>query len=64
MVNEKKIQELEKRINAPNYSESLTENKNSKPDIGTLKKLAKQIRKTVEDYPIETSAHSYTGNRP
>ena len=50
-INEEKIKELEKRINTPNYSESLAENRNTKPDIGKLKKLAKEgIVKRVGGY--------------
>jgi len=63
MINEKKIRELEKRINTPNYSESLPRKKKSKPDTTKLKKLAREIRKTVEDYSIEPTAHSHTSGK-
>jgi hypothetical protein len=64
MINEKKIKELERQISKPDYSESLAQKKAAKPDVTKLKKLAKEIRKTVEDYPIEATTHLYTGSRP
>lgn len=62
MINEKKIKELEGKISSPNYSDTLS-SKKTKSDVKKLKKLAKEIRKTVEDYPIETTAHLHTGIR-
>jgi hypothetical protein len=64
MINEKKIKELEIQISRPDYTESLVQKKVVKPDLTKLKKLAKEIRKTVEDYSVETTAHVYTGSRP
>lgn len=64
MINEKKIKELEKRINSPNYSDSLPNKSSTKTDIIKLKKLAKEIRKTVGDYTVEPTAHTYIGHRP
>lgn len=64
MINEQKIKELEQQISAPDYSASLDQKKPVKPDVAKLKQLAKEIRKTVEDYSVETTAHVYTGSRP
>ena len=64
MINEHKIKELEKRIKTLSYSESLPNKNTTKPDITKLKKLAKEIRKTVEDYSIEATVHPYVSNRP
>ncbi|HSX53571.1 MAG TPA: hypothetical protein VLF90_04390 [Patescibacteria group bacterium] len=64
MIDEKKIKELEKRISSPHYSESLPDKNSTKTDIAKLKKLAKEIRKTVEDYTIEPTTPPVTGSRP
>lgn len=65
MINENKIKELEGKISSPNFSDTLSSNKKTtKPDVGRLKELAKKIRTTVEDYPIETTVHLHTGIRP
>ena len=64
MINERKIKELERQISKPDYSESLAQKKSAKPDVTKLKKLAKEIRQTIEDYPIEATTHFYTGSKP
>lgn len=61
MVNEKRIKELTERIDSLDYSDTIPEkNQSPKIDLVKLKKLAKEIRKTVEDYPVENSAHTNT----
>lgn len=61
MVDEKRIKELADRIDSLNYSDTIPEKKQfPKTDLSKLKKLAKEIRKTVEDYPVENSAHTNT----
>ncbi len=64
MTNEQKIEELQKRIVTLSYSDTLPEHTQTitPPDLAKLKKLAKQIRKTVEDYPVEATSHSYSSN--
>lgn len=64
MIDEKKIKDLEKRITSPNYSETLPTKQTPKTDIAKLKKLAKEIRKTVEDYTIDPTTHTVSGSRP
>ncbi len=63
MINEKKIKELDSQISRLDYSESLSQKKAVKPDVTKLKKLAKEIRKTIEDYSTETTTHLYTSSR-
>lgn len=61
MSNDDKVKELDKRIDvALEYSDTLLKKKETKPDNTKLKKLAKQIRKNLEDLPIETTAHPHT----
>lgn len=62
MIDEKRIKELAKRIDSLDYSETIPKNtKSPKTDLSKLKKLAKEIRKTVEDYPVENPTHTNTG---
>lgn len=58
MSNDEKIQELNKRIDVElEYSDTLIDKKSTKPDTKKLKKLAKEIRKNLEDYPFETTVY-------
>jgi len=59
MSNDERVKELDKRIGIRLSSSSrLINNKNIKPNRAALLKLAKEIRKTIEDYSVETPAHS------
>ncbi len=62
MINEQKIKELEKQLSSPTYSTSLPDSSPNKPDLIKLRKLAKEIRKTVEDYTVENSTYPLAGN--
>jgi hypothetical protein len=61
MSTEERIKELEKRINVTlEYSESLTDKRPKRPDTAKLKKLAKEIRKNLEEPAFETTAYPHT----
>lgn len=62
MSNEERVKKLAERISVElEHSDTLKSNKNSiKPDKIKLKKLAREIQKNLEDYPIEVAAHPHS----
>lgn len=58
MSNDRKVEELDKRIVKLPTSHTLPNRKRVEPDRAALLKLAKKIRKTVEDYTVENTIHT------
>lgn len=65
MSNDERVEELKKRIDIElSYSKTLPNKKAAKPNVKRLKELAKEIRKTVEDYTIEAATYTDPSYRP
>lgn len=63
MSNEKRVENLSKRISTSlRYSEKIPSRKSPIPDSSKLKSLAKEIRKTVEDYSVEATTYPHPNN--
>lgn len=59
MSNDERVKALNKKIvtKLP-YSDTIPNKKTFSPNTSSLKVLAKKIRKTVEDYTVETPIHT------
>lgn len=59
MSNDKKVSELNKKVNTElDYSDSLTKKKTTKPNVEELKKLTRKFRKNLEDYTVEPASYA------
>jgi hypothetical protein len=64
MSNEERVENLAKRIKHGLVYSNTVPNKNvAKPNVEKLKKLAKDIRKNLEDYTGEATTYPHTHSR-
>jgi len=62
MSNDERVTELNKKLDVSlEYASKINRKQTAKPNKTKLKLLATQIRKNLEEMPIETATHPYAG---